>query len=59
MPNDVFHELRKVRVCGRQLRPTKMEERAKPSYGTGRKPKPKSDFRSEPSYFTGHKKKRK
>lgn len=25
MPNEVFHELRKVRVCGRQLRLSKME----------------------------------
>jgi len=27
MPNDVFQELKKVRVCGRQLRVSKMDER--------------------------------
>lgn len=61
MPNDVFHELRKVRVCGRQLRLTKMDERAHYSSGSARKPKPKakSGFRNEESFFTGHKKKRK
>ncbi|WP_449258920.1 DEAD/DEAH box helicase [Chlorobium limicola] len=61
MPNDVFHELRKVRVCGRQLRLTKMDEREHYSSGSARKPKPKakSGFRNEESFFTGHKKKRK
>jgi len=61
MPNDVFHELRKVRVCGRQLRLSKMDERAHYSSGSARKPKPKakSGFRNEESFFTGHKKKRK
>ena len=61
MPNDVFHELRKVRVCGRQLRLSKMDDRAHYSSGSARKPKPKakSGFRNEESFFTGHKKKRK
>ena len=62
MPNEVFHEMRKVRVCGRQLRLTKSEERSQSGYaGTGKRTgyKPKSDSKSEPSYFTGHKKKRK
>jgi len=59
MPNDVFHELRKVRVCGRQLRLSKMDDRANYSSGPARKPKPKSGFRQEEPFFTGHKKKRK
>jgi len=33
MPNEVFHELRKVRVCGRQLRVSKMEEHQRSAYG--------------------------
>ncbi|MCF8216739.1 MAG: DEAD/DEAH box helicase [Chlorobium sp.] len=59
MPNDVFQEMRKVRVCGRQLRLSKMEERQQYSSGSVRKSKPKSGFRNEESFFTGHKKKRK
>jgi ATP-dependent RNA helicase DeaD len=62
MPDDVFHELRKVRVCGRQLRLSKMEDQDRQSpYG------PKKGFKKpfskpagkETSYFTGNKKKRK
>ncbi|HWQ25942.1 MAG TPA: DEAD/DEAH box helicase [Chlorobaculum sp.] len=33
IPNDVFQELKKVRVCGRQLRVSKMDEREGGSYG--------------------------
>ncbi len=33
IPNDVFQELKKVRVCGRQLRASKSDEREGGSYG--------------------------
>ncbi|MBV5302658.1 MAG: DEAD/DEAH box helicase [Chlorobium sp.] len=61
LPDNVFHELRKVRVCGRQLRLTKMEDQERESpYGA------KKSFKKlykpagkETSFFTGNKKKRK
>jgi ATP-dependent RNA helicase DeaD len=61
MPDEVFHELRKVRVCGRQLRLSKVNEDERHSpYG------PKKAFRKAPrkagketEFFTGNKKKRK
>jgi ATP-dependent RNA helicase DeaD len=61
MPDDVFHELRKVRVCGRQLRLSKMhdDERHSPygqKKGFKKGPKPGS---KESGFFTGNKKKRK
>ncbi|MEI6847056.1 MAG: DEAD/DEAH box helicase [Chlorobiaceae bacterium] len=62
MPEDVFHELRKVRVCGRQLRLSKMEEQEHTSaYGTkkGFKKAPFKPASKETSFFTGTKKKRK
>ncbi|NTV91767.1 MAG: DEAD/DEAH box helicase [Chlorobiaceae bacterium] len=60
MPEEVFHELRKVRVCGRQLRLSKIEgQESASSYG------PKKNFRKsakpekdQQAFFTGQKKKR-
>jgi ATP-dependent RNA helicase DeaD len=62
MPADVFHELRKVRVCGRQLRLSKVEEdeRSTP-YGPKKSAKKPFKATKETTFFTGpvHKKKRK
>ncbi len=61
MPDNVFHELRKVRVCGRQLRLTKMEEQERPSSPYGIKKSFKKPFKpagKETAFFTGNKKKR-
>jgi ATP-dependent RNA helicase DeaD len=58
MPNEVFHELRKVRVCGRQLRLSKFDEHSaasserKKSFRKVERPKKPAPF------FTGSKKKR-
>lgn len=63
MPDDVFHELRKVRVCGRQLRLSKMEGQGGESSPYGIKKSFKKSFGKpadrEKSFFTGNKKKRK
>jgi ATP-dependent RNA helicase DeaD len=62
MPDNVFHELRKVRVCGRQLRLTKMEEQDRQSsspYGIKKSfKKPFKPAGKETAFFTGNKKKR-
>ena len=61
MPDNIFHELRKVRVCGRQLRLTKMEEQERPSSPYGIKKSFKKPFKpagKETAFFTGNKKKR-
>jgi len=60
MPNDVYHELRKVRVCGKQLRVSKMEGGRAPSPYGGKGPKrgPKPSGR-DGGFFTGPKKRRK
>jgi ATP-dependent RNA helicase DeaD len=60
MPDEVFHELRKVRVCGRQLRLSKAEAQAPASTGGGyggqskSRVKPRSSAKESP-YFTGKK----
>jgi len=66
MPNDVMHDLRKVRVCGRQLRVSKMESRdsAGAYAGVGKGAKRPSRFPGKSSskdagFFTGPKKRRK
>ena len=62
MPDNVFHELRKVRVCGRQLRLTKMEDQERQSSPYGIKKPFKKPFKpagKETAFFTGSKKKRK
>ncbi|NTV98884.1 MAG: ATP-dependent helicase, partial [Chlorobiaceae bacterium] len=62
MPADVFHELRKVRVCGRQLRLSKVEEDERfTPYGPKKAPKKTGKAPKEAGFFTGpvHKKKRK
>ena len=58
MPDNIFHELRKVRVCGRQLRLTKMEEQERPSaYGPKKSfKKPFKPAGKETAFFTGNKK---
>jgi len=58
MPNDVFHELRKVRVCGRQLRLSKLDDRSQGYAAMSGKSKPRHDLRNDPPYFSGHRKKR-
>ena len=61
MPDNIFHELRKVRVCGRQLRLSKMEEQERqPSSPYGPKKSFKKPFKpaaKETPFFTGGKKK--
>jgi len=60
MPDNVFHELRKVRVCGRQLRLTKMEDQERQSSPYGIKKSFKKPFKpagKETAFFTGTKKK--
>ncbi len=61
MPDNVFHELRKVRVCGRQLRLTKMEDQERESAYAPKKSfkKPYKPAGTETTFFTGNKKKRK
>ncbi len=63
MPDNIFHELRKVRVCGRQLRLSKMEEQERESpYApkkSFKKPYKPAAAGKETSFFTGNKKKRK
>jgi ATP-dependent RNA helicase DeaD len=61
MPDNVFHELRKVRVCGRQLRLTKMEDQERESAYAPKKSfkKPYKPASKETAFFTGNKKKRK
>ena len=63
MPDNIFHELRKVRVCGRQLRLSKMEEQERESpYApkkSFKKPYKPATAGKEGSFFTGNKKKRK
>ncbi len=61
LPDNVFHELRKVRVCGRQLRLSKMEdqERELPYEAKKSFKKPYKPAGKETSFFTGNKKKRK
>ncbi|MFZ4800968.1 MAG: DEAD/DEAH box helicase [Chlorobium sp.] len=61
MPDNIFHELRKVRVCGRQLRLTKMEDQERESpYGAKKTfKKPYKPVGKEGVFFTGNKKKRK
>ncbi len=62
MPDNVFHELRTVRVCGRQLRLTKMEDQERESSAYGPKKSFKKPFKpagKETAFFTGNKKKRK
>ncbi|TCD47069.1 DEAD/DEAH box helicase [Chlorobium sp. N1] len=61
MPNDVYQELRKVRVCGKQLRVSKMDggQGGRSQYGgkpAKRGPKPSG---RDGGFFTGPKKKRK
>ncbi len=63
MPDNVFHELRKVRVCGRQLRLTKTDERERERdspYGGAKKSfkKPYKPAGKEATFFTGHTKKK-
>ncbi len=60
MPDNVFHELRKVRVCGRQLRLSKMEDQDRYSpYGAKKSSrKPFKPAGKEASFFTGHNKKK-
>ncbi len=52
MPNDVFHELRKVRVCGRQLRVSKMDESG--GRGEWKKGEPKKSGGSGTGKFSGN-----
>jgi ATP-dependent RNA helicase DeaD len=62
MPDDVFHELRKVRVCGRQLRLSKVgEDERSSSYGTKKGFKKTGKTQKDAPFFTGpaHKKKHK
>lgn len=62
MPDDVFHELRKVRVCGRQLRLSKVEEDERSSsYGPKKGFKKTGKPQKDTPFFTGpaHKKKHK
>jgi ATP-dependent RNA helicase DeaD len=58
MPNDVFHELRKVRVCGRQLRVTKMEGREEGFHGQKKSYSKSVRPKKETPFFTGHKKRK-
>lgn len=58
MPDNVFHKLRKVRVCGRQLRLSRVDGRSADFARSSRKKKPRRHTHTEPGYFTGHKKKR-
>ncbi len=61
MPDNIFHELRKVRVCGRQLRLSKMEDQERESpYGAKKSlKKPYKPAGKDGAFFTGNKKKRK
>jgi len=61
MPDNVFHELRTVRVCGRQLRLSKMEDQEHESPYSPKKSfkKPFKPAGKETTFFTGAKKKRK
>uniref|UniRef100_Q3ARJ7 ATP-dependent RNA helicase DeaD n=1 Tax=Chlorobium chlorochromatii (strain CaD3) TaxID=340177 RepID=Q3ARJ7_CHLCH len=72
MPDTMFHELRKIRVCGRQLRLSRMEEHegghsthsshGTGAYGGGAKKsfrKPNKSANDEGEFFAGFKKKRK
>jgi ATP-dependent RNA helicase DeaD len=61
MPDNIFHELRTVRVCGRQLRLSKMDEQERESaYGPKKSfKKPFKPAGKETAFFTGNKKKRK
>jgi len=61
MPDNVFHELRTVRVCGRQLRLSKMDDQERESAYAPKKSfkKPFKPAGKETAFFTGNKKKRK
>ena len=61
MPDNVFHELRTVRVCGRQLRLSKMEDQERESPYSPKKSfkKPFKPAGKETTFFTGAKKKHK
>ncbi len=61
MPNDIFQELRKVRVCGRQLRVSKMEggQGGGSPYGGKSSKRPARPAGKDGGFFTGPKKKRK